>query len=337
MRSAMVTCALVIATLAAGLATPAAALNRLVDDNLVPCASGGLPIHATISDAVNAAAPGETIGVCPGTYTEFVEIFTDGLVLQALGLVKLVSPGTPGFGFTVAANGVTIQGFDISGFAQPDDCGIVAVGAGGDLRNNRLHDNDFGFCVFFSEGTRLRNNVVENNGSDAIFAAIVDNLQVLTNTVRNNGGFGMWVEGCDVGVVGTNIDHNSVTGNQGDGIYAPECPAMIQNNTVRNNALAGPDFHGIHVFDSAGAVVTRNSVQSSNVGIFVEDVTAATISLNSVSFNAVGIDVVGSDGAKLMRNNVTRSTVVDCRWDGTGSQTFTANACGTEIPPGAWD
>ena len=339
MRNALAGCALVVAIFTFGFASPAAALNRLVDDNLVPCASGGLPIHSTITDAVNNAAPGETIGVCPGTYAESVTIFTDDIVLQALGVVKVVTPGgAPGFGLAAVANGVTILGFDVSGFSDPDECGIIAAGLGGDVRNNRVHENDLGICVIFAESARVRNNVIENNVTHGIFSFIIDSAQLSTNTIRNNGGFGMWIESCDFGgLAPTDIHHNNITGHGGDGIYSVDCPGFIQNNTVRNNALLGPDFHGIHIFDSSGAVVMKNTVQSSNVGIFVEEVDTCTISFNSISFNTTGIDVLDSDGCTFARNNVSRSTIVDCQWDTLGTHTFTANACGTETPPGAWD
>ena len=43
----------------------------LVDDDHIECPNAG---HTTIQTAVNAAAPGDTIQVCPGTYNEQVEI-----------------------------------------------------------------------------------------------------------------------------------------------------------------------------------------------------------------------------------------------------------------------
>ena len=337
MRNAVRVCAFVFAVVVtAVLAAPAAAFTRLVDDNLVPCAGGGLPIHATISAAVAAAAPGESIGVCAGTYAEFVEVATDGLVLQAVGLAKLVNPGGPGSGITVLANNVRIQGFDVSGFSDSGECGIVVTGIGGDIHDNRVHHNDVGICAGFAEATRIRNNVAENNADDGIFSILVDGIQVFTNTVRNNGGFGIEAFLCDfAGGVTTDIHHNNLTGNAGDGIYAVDCPATIQNNTVR--ATNDPSFHGIHVADTVGGVVTRNLVQNAGAGILIEGVSECTVSNNSLSFNMVGIDLFESDQCAFTKNVVTRSSVVGCQWDEVGVHTFTANACGTEIPPGAWD
>ena len=129
------------------IAVPAAAVDRLVDDNLVPCMSGPLPLHATISGAVEAASAGETIVVCAGTYTEHVAVNRDNLTLRAQGFVRLVSSGTAGSGLTLDAGGVTIQGFDISGYAH---CGIEArtENVVGDLyiRDNHIHDNDVGIA-----------------------------------------------------------------------------------------------------------------------------------------------------------------------------------------------
>lgn len=126
----------------------AAAADRLVDEALVPCTKDGVPVHPTIGAAVAAAAPGETIVVCPGTYSEHVTVDKADLTLQAKGRVNLVGPGTPGPGFRVTASGVTIRGFDISGYVGgPFDCGVEATGADVHIHKNRAHGNKFGICA----------------------------------------------------------------------------------------------------------------------------------------------------------------------------------------------
>jgi len=39
----------------------------------------------------------------------------------------------------------------------------------------------------------------------------------------------------------------------------------------------------------------------------------------------------------VTRNNVSRSGVVDCRWDGGGANVLGENNCGTQQPAGAFD
>ena len=340
MRSALATSALIMATLSLGFAAPAAAaITRLVDDGLVPCVAGGLPIHATIGAALAAAAPGETIGVCPGTYPEGVTIDKAGIVLQGVGLAKVVNPGGAKNGIIVDADNVTVQALDVSGFTSFDSCAIVAQRADGDVRNNRVHDNTYGICVQFADGTRVRNNLVEKNLQDAVFANTFDTAEISGNTLRSNGGYGIRVLNCDrpLQAVPSEVHHNNVSGNGSDGINADACAAIIGNNTLRNNAQSGPTFHGIHVVDSENAAVTRNNVQSSNIGILIDQSVGTAVSLNAVTFNTVGIDLVDADAATVSRNNVSRNTLVDCRWDQLGVNTFTANSCGTEDPAGAFD
>ena len=55
-------------------AVPAAAVDRLVDHALVPCTGHPVPVTPRSVPAVTAAAAGETIVVCPGTYSEHVTV-----------------------------------------------------------------------------------------------------------------------------------------------------------------------------------------------------------------------------------------------------------------------
>lgn len=104
----------------------------------------------------------------------------------------------------------------------------------------------------------------------------------------------------------------------------------IRNNTVRST------IDGITVSGTTGVAILRNVVQMS-FGIWVSDSTSCTVAYNSVSFNDPGIALTKVDGCTIERNNAFRNTVPDCSWDGFGANTFSANACATEEPAGAWD
>ena len=313
-------------------AVPAAAVDRLVDDALVPCTADPVPIHATIGGAVTAAAPGETIVVCPGTYTEFVNVDKADLTLQARGLVKIVSPGTPGNGVSISASGVTFQGFDVSGFDATNTCGVITTAPDSVVRNNKAHHNNFGICGLGTTNYRFLNNVTEANGFNGIVSQNGSG-ELSGNTSRHNGqtGAGIAVFGCSGALT---VHHNLLTDNGLDGIFVQTCGAEIRNNTVRN---PGTNGRGITLFQTTGAVLTRNNVQTSSPGILVQNSTDGTLSLNSLSFNTIGIDLQASTGFTITRNNASRNTTVDCRWDGAGTHTFVANSCTTEVPAGAWD
>jgi parallel beta-helix repeat protein len=311
-------------------AVPAAAVDRLVDDHLTPCMSGPLPLHATIGEAVAVAAAGETILVCAGNYSEGVIVNQSNLTIRAQGLVKLVSPGGIGFGFLVGtAGGVTIQGFDISGYSA---CGIGIGGeAAGDfyIRDNHIHDNGVGICyaadaLFVSP--KIQNNVIEGNHSSGVRLFHASNEKLSANIIRNNGGTGISLNDCH----GSTVDHNLVTGNH-TGISVVECHPVIRNNTLRDNVS-----WGISISGAGGGVVTHNLVQSSAVGVSLMGADCE-LSFNSIAFNQVGVDVRLGGVCLITRNNVSRSSTIDCTWDGTGDHTFVDNSCRTELPPGDWD
>ena len=71
--------------------------------------------------------------------------------------------------------------------------------------------------------------------------------------------------------------------------------------------------------------------------VSLDNCNACTASFNGVSSSDVGIDVMHSDGTTVTRNNVSGSTTVDCRWDGSNVNALTNNNCGTQDPAGAFD
>jgi parallel beta-helix repeat protein len=310
-------------------AVPAAAVDRLVGDPLAPCVADAVPIHPTIGAAVTAAAPGETIVVCPGTYTEHVTVDKADLTLQGQGLVKLVSPGTAGSGLVVTASGVTIHRFDISGYDSVNECGVVVMGPDADIRNNRVHHNALGgICAFAATGFLVGHNVTDENLSSGILLQGTTGGLVGNNTARNNGQAGISAFDCS----GATIDRNLASGNANDGIFVHNCDVTIRNNTVRGG------FFGLRVTNADGPVATLNSVQGSTIGAVVENATNGTVSFNSIGFSELfGIWLITSNGFTLTRNNVSRSGTVDCLWDGSGTHTFLNNSCKTEVPAGAWD
>ena len=326
----LITVAVAFAALLA--AVPAAAVDRIVDDNLVPCISV-LPIHATISAAVAAASPGEKILVCPGTYTENVVVNKADLTVRAQGIVRL-RPGDSSLpGFSVQADGVTIQGFDISGYSGA--CGVSVAASGSDIRDNHAHDNGFGICLTSGGGHRVRYNVTEVNIASGITLNNASG-DVGNNTSKDNGVHGIFANNCAGSVT---IDHNHAIENHSVGIFALNCAGpTITHNTVRGTGYIGAgNSGGIVVQGGQNALVKLNLVTDAVTGVLLTVTTGATATFNSISFNDFGLDILASDGLTVTRNNVSRSPFIDCRWDGTGANVLTNNNCGTQQPPGAFD
>lgn len=145
---------LFVPAIAAGLlATPVPAATLVVDDDGVQCPAR---THSSIQLAVNAAAPGDTVDVCPGTYAAFLvpsdrtPITIRSTSGPASTLIRGFSNGC--YGILIGTAGdtsrVTIEGFDIATLATASngcDWAAIATRFGMrhfdlTLRNNVVHD-----------------------------------------------------------------------------------------------------------------------------------------------------------------------------------------------------
>ena len=141
--------------------------------------------YTTISAAVAAASPGDTIKVCAGIYGEHVDISTPNLTLQGVragvsavnraGTSSTISNANGAVTIEASANGTTIDGFTIQG-------GSV--------------NNADGMADFTgSSGLTLVNNIIKLNANgmnlqnpDASMPALIKNNEFLNNNAGGNPG-----------------------------------------------------------------------------------------------------------------------------------------------------
>jgi parallel beta-helix repeat protein len=153
----------------------------VVQEPAPPCAESNMMVP-TITDAVNMAQEGDTIVVCPGTYTENVKI-EKSLTIKSYGqdygntIVEAQEPFKDVF--SVRANSVEISGFTIRGAS--DGSGIYASKSGGEFTNNRITENFYGIRLYKASSNTVMDNVVEHNPGRGIIL-----YKAQGNTIRNN-------------------------------------------------------------------------------------------------------------------------------------------------------
>ena len=310
------------------IAVPALAVDRLVDSALTPCVPGALPIHSTIGAAVSAAAPGETILVCPGHYRERVVVATPNLTLRGDGEVQVSAPSRTDVVFRINATRVTLEGFDVSGSRAVDACAVRVVEAdGADIRGLRVHHSTHAICVAGGAGHRLRDNVLEGNAGIAIVINRAS-AEVSHNTISHSGMLGLVAGSC--GTQSVSVRGNTFTERTAMSLSA--CDALVTDNTVRG------DDSDVGILATGGSTVIRgNALQHTRVAVKVIAASGGAVSFNTITDSTTGIDLADSTGVTVTGNRVSGSAVVDCAWDSTGRNVLSNNRCDTQNPPGTFD
>jgi len=299
------------------------------------------PGYQTVQAAVTAAAPGDSINVCPGTYTEEVTIPAgkDNIRLrstrawQAVIKAPAVMLGpTQAIVRVNGARNVTILAFTISGPGGGPCNSLrygVRVDSGGSaniLGNHitQIRDNPFSGCqngVAILVGRQAETTT----GSAWIVGNVIDNYQKNGPTVSNTGSHAEIAFNRILGVGPTaviaqngiqasagataDIRHNFVSGH----IYTPQTFAstgilLFQPGGVLtdHNTLSANDI-GVYMLDTAGSVTSYNRVRASTFdGVVLDTETGSQVAHNKTDQNSgPGI------GAYDSQNNALRNNMVD--------------------------
>jgi parallel beta-helix repeat protein len=194
--------------------------NVWVDDTGPSCPGTGNGTQAdpycTIQDGVNHVCAGGTVHVLPGEYDGGITVGKANVTIQSTDGAEVTTVDFVGtWGFSVCNEGVTIDGFNITGFggvlgASPESPG---------------HNPEFGssssacgihlYCSAHS--CTIKNNTILRNGHGIKIET--DNNQILYNNIRSNiavppSGIHIWMWAS-----GNEIHCNNIEGNSPYGVF----------------------------------------------------------------------------------------------------------------------
>ena len=188
----------------------------------------------SVQQAVNAAAPGDTVLVMPGVYHESVKVTTSGITLRGMGLRTVIEPGVKKAGDRCAENGngicvvgtkghaltgVTVADLTVTGFSKS---GVFSMGTDGLTvrRVNALQNGVWGIAQERSTRGVFRDNTVGGSGDAGIF---------LANTITAEAGA--------ADTRGTLVDHNRLEGNRVGVTVRRLRDLSVTRNTVTGNCV----------------------------------------------------------------------------------------------------
>jgi parallel beta-helix repeat protein len=306
----------------------------LVDDDNVECPNAG---YNSIQAAVDAAASGDVIQVCPGTYDEQVEI------AKPLSLVG-VRRGEKDAAVVQPSNVIINADF----LGEPDaamilvhhtsDVTIKNITIDG-INNGLVCDDTFPTMdgIFFQNASGTIEAVAIKNILSPQACAFADGLDILSTdgqprriTVRDSslhdydlGGIFGTGNGVSISAIRNVITGRGPSDFGQFGIQFDGSTGLIEENIITNHVTADFsqstfDSGGIGVFDMTGNTrIVRNIVGNSNAGMFVGafpdlDSNGVTVIGNTVFNSDVlsGIFVKGDDNL-VKDNTVTNSGLID--------------------------
>jgi hypothetical protein len=255
--------------------------------------------YAAISEAVDAASPGDLVLVSPGRYTETVRIRTAGVTLRGTDRNAVVIDGEVrrANGVVVSAPGVSVENLTVRAHTLN---GVLVTG---------MSDGGDGLAKGSSGYTKL----------DPARFPPLQGFRVSYVTAGNNGLYGIYAFDAQHGV----IERSYVSGSADSGIYVGQCRPcgiVVRDNIAERNAVG---YEGTNA--SGEMYVLRNRFSGNRVGLtsnsdYQEALvpqSGATVVGNLLSANAepgspaqadggfgIGMGIAGGTDNLIARNRV---------------------------------
>lgn len=198
--------------------------------------------HATIQEAVDAAAPGDLILVAPGIYEEAVRIDIDGVTLRGADRNSVILDGADRLqnGVYVTASDVAVENLTVRRYTNN---GVLFTSYGQDLVEEVIEEGDGG----------------ETPTRDAVdpTATGVDGYRISYVTAYNNGLYGLYAFASVNGV----IEHSYASGHPDSGYYVGQCKPC---NVVLRDVIAERNAIGYEGTNGSGGIFIVDSVFRGN-------------------------------------------------------------------------
>ncbi len=217
--------------------------------------------YKSVTEAINAAQPGDTIIINPGTYSENVAV-SKPVTIKAAGPRTTITAANPSKDvFAVSAANVRIEGFTITG-ATSASAVYLAGATNCVVSSNDLSNNGYGvYCDHASHNTISGNAAAGEKGGpkalgDGIYMYYCNDNTVTNNNLSANHVFGISLYYSN----GNTIANNSMLYNEQIGTRL----GYSNNNTLTYNTYMGNSEGIVPVGATGNQIYLNNFVNQGN-------------------------------------------------------------------------
>ena len=271
-------------------------------------ASGGGD-YSRIQDAIDNANNGDTILVSGGatttlTYYENVNVNKQ---LNLRGISNpVVDAGGSGSAITLAANGISLEGFTVtgSGYYAYTEAGIKVTSSNNTLIGNNVYsNNNDGISLGYSSNNAMSNNTASNNNRCGILLGGSSNNTLTGNSASNNKGSGIHMY---------DSSKNKLKGNNASNNQEGISLSLSNNNILTGNNASNNNSEGIFLWDSNNNTLSRNNASNNGKGILLFTSSKNTLSSNIMTGNQINFDLEAYTDSDF-NNHINTSNLVDGR------------------------
>lgn len=299
-----------------------------VDDNATECPN---PDFTVIQDAINFAAPLDTVHVCAGIYPEQLTI-QKSIKLSGDGPTSIVQyPASPRP--LDPAKLITMISPDDT---QADPLVWVATTTNVTLEKLMFDGNE----DLVTDGSAVSAGVIYKNAKGAVQNSTITNFQD-PDCLSCDTGYGIWGEPAGSTLLVQNnlcseIQKNHITGKFGD-------VKAIGNTLTGQGPVATTNQYGILLSDGATGVVLNNTISGFNftpagtesAGIaLLNAANGITISGNTLSGNELAIFIDPTNNGKLLSNTISSSATADITIENSSGWLVTQNTLNNSLGKG---
>jgi parallel beta-helix repeat protein len=258
--------------------------------------------YTSIQEAINAAAPGDTIYVNNGTHYENI-IINKTITLVGKNPETTIIDGstlTSSYDSTVSIYGanardVIVSNFTIKGSA--DAWGVYLFGTpNSTVENNIITNNHGGVNADASDNSTFVNNTIMNNLYEGLLFFESSGNTMRNNTIREN----LYNFGIEDSVFDDDIDESNLV--DGKPIY------FLRNQTgITINPTTYPKIGYLALINCSDTTIENLSLSNNLNGIILAQTNNASLTNNTFATNAEGIGLYDSTNNTLKSNNVTNN------------------------------